>query len=183
MMARRRPGRNALATRGSTGSDLMSPFSPLFSPLGNPLDSLLAPLLAPFSSLATAEPMPSLALDIKEDDQKYTVDVDIPGVRKEDITVEIGEDDTVVISGERKEERGSDQAQGQEEGKEGEKSVSGGQWSERVFGQFLRVIKLPGVDADPNKIEARYDQGVLHLVMPKKAEEQKQKQRKKVSVQ
>lgn len=99
------------------------------------------------------------AVDVYEDQDKYTVKAELPGMKKEDIGVSL-DGDTLTISGERKQE---------EEKKEG-----GGYRSERFFGRFQRSITLPA-KVQANKIEAAYKDGVLTVTVPK-AEEAKPKQ-------
>ena len=96
----------------------------------------------------------SIRLDVKEDDKAFTVKADIPGVRKEDIQVDI-DDDRVSVSAEVKKEK---------EEKKGEKTV----YSERSYGMVSRSFSLPtAVDAKDAKAE--YKDGVLRLVLPKKS--------------
>ena len=85
---------------------------------------------------------------------------DIPGVKKDDVHVEI-ENDVLTISGERKEEH--------EENREGYYR------SERSYGQFYRAIPLPeGVN--PDQCTASFTDGVLELTVPApKQEERKAK--------
>ncbi len=99
------------------------------------------------------------AVDIYEDQDKYTVKTELPGMKKEDIGVSL-DGDTLTISGERKQE---------EEKQEGE-----GYRAERFFGRFQRSVTLPAsVKAD--QVEAAYKDGVLTITVPK-AEEAKPKQ-------
>jgi HSP20 family protein len=93
-------------------------------------------------------------LDVKENDNAYTVHADIPGVKKEDIHVTI-EGNMVSISAEKKTEK---------EEKEGEKVLR----SERFIGKVSRSFSL-GSDVDESNAQARYNDGVLELTLPKKA--------------
>ncbi len=91
------------------------------------------------------------AVNEKEDEKAYIVEVDLPGVKKEDISVEV-KDNILVVSGERKFKK--------EEEDKGYKRV------ESFFGRFERRFTLPA-DADPEKIEAKVEDGVLTIVIPK----------------
>ncbi|HEY5995297.1 MAG TPA: Hsp20/alpha crystallin family protein [Gallionellaceae bacterium] len=95
-----------------------------------------------------------IKMDIKEDDKAYTVHAEIPGVKKEDIHVSI-DGNLVSISAEVKNEK---------EVKEGEKVLR----SERYYGKVSRSFTL-GNDVDEAASQARYDNGVLELTLPKKA--------------
>lgn len=92
------------------------------------------------------------------------VRADIPGVKKEDVRVEI-ENDTLTISGERREEH--------EEDREGYYR------SERSYGQFYRAIPLPeGVNGD--QCDASFRDGVLEITLP--APKQEERKAKKIHV-
>ncbi|MEQ1877038.1 MAG: Hsp20/alpha crystallin family protein [Bdellovibrionia bacterium] len=91
------------------------------------------------------------ACDISETDTHYMVKVDLPGIPKDDVKIEVSENQ-LVISGERKEEK---------ETKEKNRYLS-----ERYYGSFQRSFALPaGTDAD--KIEASYENGELKVSVPK----------------
>lgn len=96
------------------------------------------------------------AVNIKEDNDKFQVEVAAPGLKKEDFKVEVNHN-VLSISSEKKEEK----TEGQE----------GGTYTRREFSyqSFVRSFSLPeSVDAD--KIEASYNDGVLVLNIPKKEE-------------
>lgn len=93
-----------------------------------------------------------MRLDIAEDDAGYTVDIDIPGVRKEDIEVSV-EGNQVAVRAEVSRELS------QGKGKE--------LYSERYSGQAFRNFALP-LEVDAAKAKAAYDGGVLRLTLPKK---------------
>jgi HSP20 family protein len=100
------------------------------------------------------QPHMEIRMDVKEDDNAYTVHADIPGVKKEDIHVSI-EGNQVSISAETKVEK---------EEKKGEKVLR----SERYVGKVARSFTLPH-DIDEAKAHAKYNDGVLELTLPKKA--------------
>jgi len=96
----------------------------------------------------------SPAVDITESEDRYTVKAEVPGVKKEDLTLEVREG-VLTLRGEKKEER--------EEGKDK------GRRLERVFGAFTRSFSLPS-DANADRIEANFKDGVLTVAIPKRPE-------------
>lgn len=103
------------------------------------------------TKLPTGDLMFAPACDISETDTHYVVSVDVPGVRKEDVKIEVV-DNRLVISGARNEEK---------EVKEKNRYLS-----ERYQGSFRREFTLPaGVDAE--KIEAAQENGELKVAIPK----------------
>ena len=100
----------------------------------------------------------SPALDAFEDKDKYTVCIEVPGLKKDDLNVTV-HDGVLTISGERKTEK---------DVKEGTAHRT-----ERFYGKFSRSVSLPAaVRAD--KVSAAYKDGVLTVEVPK-AEEAKPK--------
>jgi len=98
------------------------------------------------------------AVNTSEDDKAYVIEIDLPGIKKEDIEITT-EDNVLTISGERKYK---------DEVKEGDYYKI-----ESAYGKFSRSFTLPEkVDAD--KITAESKNGVLEVVIPKLAEEEKQ---------
>lgn len=98
----------------------------------------------------------SPALDIHETDTAYTVAAPLPGVKPEEISVRM-QNGTLTISGELTQPQVADNT----------KVVV----QERYFGKFSRSVTLPQ-NVDANKIEATYENGVLHLTLPKMPEAQ-----------
>jgi HSP20 family protein len=99
------------------------------------------------------------ALDVYEDKDNYTVKVEAPGVKKEDIDISL-HDGVLSISGERKAEEKAENAEVHR--------------TERFVGRFQRTVTLPSpVAAD--KVQAQYKDGVLTVTLPK-TEEAKPKQ-------
>lgn len=90
-------------------------------------------------------------IDIKEQDDKYYIEVDVPGVDKNDIKIEIL-DDTLRISGEK--------CLNKEESKENYHRI------ERNYGVFQRTLVLPE-NADKEEIKVYYEDGVLKIDIDK----------------
>lgn len=128
------------------------PFAELvrFDPFLPELDTMFR---YPRAMWRKAPEAPEIRMDVTEDDKAYHVKADIPGVKKEDIKVSI-DGNQVSVSAEMKKE---------EEEKKGETVVR----SERYFGTQYRGFTLP-MDIDQAKAEAKYADGVLELVLPKK---------------
>ncbi len=104
--------------------------------------------VSPFFSSIIA---PTFKVDISEDDNAIFIEADIAGVKKEDIKVSM-EDGVLSINTER--------SQSEEEKKKGYHRV------ERSWGSMSRSFTV-GANVDAEKIEAKYDNGVLKIVVPK----------------
>lgn len=97
---------------------------------------------------------PTMKVDVKESPEVYTMHAELPGIRKEDIHVQV-DGANVSISAERMQEK---------EEKTGERVLR----SERHFGKVSRTFQL-GTDVDEGRAMARFRDGVLELTLPKKA--------------
>lgn len=97
--------------------------------------------------------MPEMKIDLTEDEKAYHVKAEIPGAKKEDIRVAI-DGNGVSIAAEVKHER---------EEKKGETVLR----SERYYGNQSRSFTLMH-DIDQSKAEAKYQDGILALTLPKK---------------
>jgi HSP20 family protein len=106
----------------------------------------------PEEALTTTSLAPPV--DIYEDEHKITLKIEVPGIDEKDIDVRI-EGNTLTVQGERKLEK--------EEKEENFRRV------ERYYGTFTRSFTLPG-SVDPGQVSADYDNGVLKISLPKKAE-------------
>ena len=93
--------------------------------------------------------------DITEKDGKYILEADLPGFKKEDISVDIDKD-CLTISAEHKSE-------------ENEEDANSYIRRERYYGSYSRCFKVKGIDTEA--ITAAYNDGVLTLTMPKKEPE------------
>lgn len=99
------------------------------------------------------------AFDVYEEKDKYVVKAELPGMKREEITVSI-QGGELVISGERK-------AETKEPGAEVYRA-------ERYFGKFQRSVSLPTTISSKD-VQAEYKDGVLTVTLPK-SEEAKPKQ-------
>lgn len=94
------------------------------------------------------------AVDIEEDPERFVLSIDLPGVKSDDVHLDV-HDDTLTVSGERRASR--------------EVKKDGVVRSERFFGRFSRTFTLPNT-VDTSKIEAAMNDGVLEVHVPKKGE-------------
>jgi HSP20 family protein len=124
-----------------------------FRSLQRDLDAAFQDLLRP-ADRATDAWAPRA--EVRESDDAYALSLDVPGLKRDEIAIDF-HDGTLTISGQRSSETKQ----------EGERVVR----TERTYGAFYRSFGLPQpVDADG--IEAKYEDGVLRIVVPK-AEESK----------
>ena len=108
-----------------------------------------------FASLIGRGRWPGLAasyppLNVGEDDQNYYAEAELPGMPLDALEIFVAEGNQLTIQGERK------------------PADKTGAWhrQERGFGTFCRTLKLPG-EVDADKVEAKLEQGVLRVVLPK----------------
>lgn len=90
-------------------------------------------------------------LDVAEQKDSYTVQLDLPGIKKEDVHVSF-EEGILTIQGERKQES-------EQKDKEYHRI-------ERSYGRFERSLNL-GSAVDPERIQANYKDGVLEIIVAK----------------
>lgn len=102
----------------------------------------------------------SPSVDVEETDKEYILNFDIPGMKKEDIKIDL-RDNLLTVSGERRMELE-------------EKSKKGPVRSERFFGSFQRSFTLP-TSVKAEQVSADYADGVLCLKIPKAAENKTQR--------
>lgn len=107
------------------------------------------------SSIAKFLPM----LDLAETAEGFEVTVDLPGIKPEEVKLEL-HDGHLIISGKREETT--------------ERKDKNFHYTERSGGSFLRSVMLPS-DVDADKIEASYEHGVLVVKLPKSAKAQPKK--------
>lgn len=131
---------NALINRGSLFDEFFRDVAPGF---------YVKPLHG--EGLPRAE---QIRVDVKESDKTYTVQAEVPGVRKDDIHVSI-DGNVVTLRAEVK----------QEDSQTKDERVLR---TERYYGAVARSFQLPE-DIDQANAKAKYDDGVLTLTLPKKA--------------
>lgn len=92
----------------------------------------------------------SFSLDVKEDENSYIIEADIPGVNKEAINIEY-ENNYLTISAKRDDSV--------------EESKDNYIRKERHYGEFRRAVYIDNIDE--NKISASFKDGVLNITLPK----------------
>ena len=97
------------------------------------------------------------AVNVKEDENEFRVEVAVPGFKKEDFKVELDKD-VLTIATEQEENHEEEDEQGR--------------YVKREFRYhaFRRSFRLPENVVDGDKINARYEAGILHLALPKREE-------------
>jgi len=93
------------------------------------------------------------AMDLHETASGYAVTLELPGTKKEDVTVECHEH-LLTVKGEKRSER--------------EEEDEHRHYTERSFGRFSRSVRLPSDAADD--VKAHFDNGVLTIDIPKEEE-------------
>ena len=127
------------------------------------LDETVRNLFRP-ARLESLLPPTQIKVDIEEADDNYLVRAELPGVKKDDIHVDI-DGNLVTINAEVKNEK---------DVKKGGRVLR----SERYYGAVSRAFTLAG-DVDEGHVKARFDNGLLELTLPKRAS----KQMKRIAIQ
>ena len=99
------------------------------------------------------------AVELSETDESYTITVELPGVKKDDVQVDLREG-MLIVQGEKRSER--------------EEKKERGRYLERTYGSFCRTFALPS-DADSDQLKASFKDGVLTIQVPR-SEESKPRQ-------
>jgi HSP20 family protein len=126
----------------------------LFPSLANDFftDRFLTPRLFGFEGDFLNESMTVPPVNIEETDKEFKVDLCVPGMKRDDFKVDV-ENGTLNISSEKEEEK-----------KEDDKNYKR---REYYYNKFSRTFQLPE-NIDENNINAKYDNGVLQITIPKK---------------
>ena len=100
------------------------------------------------------------AIEVSEQDGNYVINAELPGLKPEEVKVEVT-DDGLVVQGERKFEREEDQG--------------GVHRTELRYGRFYRVIPLPE-GAKIDQARARFENGVLQVTVPVSEQQSQRRQ-------
>ena len=126
-----------------------------FMPLEDAFANILRGTPAWLPNPEAREPAPmKFRMDVTENDKEYQVLADLPGLKKEDISITI-DGNEVSVSAEVKQEKAV---------KNGDTVLR----AERSYGVIQRAFSL-GQEVDEASAKARYNDGVLELTLPKKA--------------
>ena len=122
---------------------------------GRLVETMFEDMFAPFAQAGTLSSEGAVIprLNVSETDQAFQIEAEMPGVKKEDVKVAV-EHQRVTIEG---------QSQRQSDQREGENLLH----AERSASRFLRSFTLPS-EVDENGAQARMENGVLKLTLPKK---------------
>jgi len=124
-----------------------------FDPFADSFEDMVRRVFRPVRWEGEEQPL-QIKVDVEEDDKSYKVKAEVPGVKKEDINVQI-DGNMVSISAESKREK---------DVKQNGKVIR----SERYYGSLYRSFSL-GQDVDQAGATAKYTDGILELTLPKKA--------------
>jgi len=128
------------------------PKDPIFPSLRYEVDRLFDNLVHTAWGSTRQETCWRPACDVSEEPDRYRVEVDLPGVRSEDVSI-TAEGRTLRVEGTRARARRS--------------ATEHPHLVERMSGRFLRTFQLP-LDADPHGIHAQLDDGVLTVEIPRR---------------
>ena len=103
------------------------------------------------------------SVDLKEDEKAYRIEAELPGMEEKDVEVTLT-NNVLTIRGEKRSE--------QDDAKQ--------RYSERYYGQFERRITLDA-DVEPDKVQAKFKNGVLKIEVPKAEEAQQSARRIPIS--
>lgn len=121
--------------------------------LDDQFDNLVRNIFRPVA-VTTRDVVAPIRMDVSEKENAYIVHADMPGLKKEDIKIEI-DGNEVSISAETKNDKGV---------KDGDRVLR----SERYYGKVSRSFTL-AQEVDEAAASAKYENGVLELALPKKA--------------
>jgi len=117
----------------------------------------------PHARASASQQQPSLPLDVTQDDTKYVLYADVPGLAKSDLSIKLSKENVLTISGTRQ------QLLTPEEGEAGTSVLL----QQRPSGTFERKWELPE-DVDAAAISAKVSEGVLTITLGKKVPEPQQ---------
>lgn len=125
-----------------------------YDPFGDLVDDFFRGFVVRPVGFDAQAPVRRMKVDVAEQDGDYKVVAELPGVKKEDIKVNIDGDEVSITA----------EARVEKEAKEGERLLH----SERYVGKIARAFRL-AQEIDETRASAKYSDGVLELTLPKKA--------------
>jgi HSP20 family protein len=140
--------------QGAPAGFSRDPFAQFRREMDRLFDDFFAPAEA--RSFASGEPggvMVTPTIDVNETDKSYVVTAELAGVDQKDIELSL-HDNALTLRGEKRSERSH--------------GDGGRRYSERSFGRFQRTIPFE-TEVDAEKVEARCENGVLTVTLPKNA--------------
>jgi HSP20 family protein len=144
---------------GEVAPRYSDPLGMLRSEMDRVFDTFLGGGLPTFPSLFGSGgvgrgPMLVPRVDVKETDREIIIEAELPGAEEKDISLTL-QNGVLTLQGEKKIEY--------DEEKENYRMM------ERSYGSFQRSLRLPDT-VDEDKVEARFDNGILKIILPKRAE-------------
>ncbi|BBN16621.1 HSP20 family protein [Marchantia polymorpha subsp. ruderalis] len=149
---------------GSTGLDPFfgsSIFDPFESLSGSLFDRAFPTLDKDVSAVANTR------VDWMETPETHVFKADLPGMKKDEIKIQVADDGVLSISGERNREKVDEKDNYRR--------------TERSFGKFFRQFRLPS-NAKPHEISAKVENGVLTVTVPKTEEAMKKSKVRNVEI-
>lgn len=142
-------------SQGTVGYPLVRRFRDFFDPFEETFFQSIAPFTSGTSTGRQANALTAAShMEIIDKPDHYQVNIELPGCRRQDISVEMEGNRLYVNASKQEEHRG-----------EGERTY----WSERVYGAVRRTVELPS-GIDPSKMMAKYEEGVLKVMLGKRPE-------------
>ena len=118
----------------------------------DPFDQMFNTLMGSGGGAGRGSLMRAPETDVVETEREIRVSVEMPGLKRDNIDIDV-ENNVLTIRGEKREER--------QEGQEGKYHIA-----ERRYGTLARSFVLPR-DVDAESIQARFEDGVLSVTIPK----------------
>ena len=134
----------------------------------NLFDDFFDSVSRPIKAIRQAPVPQVMRTDVKESDKGFTLDIDLPGYKKEDISAEL-KDGYITVSAKTSEEHEEKEADGTYIRRE------------RSFGSCSRSFYV-GEEIEESEIKAKFEDGILKLFVPKKEVEPQVEERKYISI-
>ena len=125
-----------------------------YDPFGDLVDDFFRGFVVRPVGVESQLPVRRMKVDVAEQNGDYKVVAELPGVKKEDIKVNIDGDEVSITA----------ETRAEKETKDGERLLH----SERYVGKVSRAFRL-AQEIDESRASAKYSDGVLELILPKKA--------------